>query len=334
MKIIKWFLIILVALIAGFLFYSSTLPSQVIVSESITIDAKKSTIYSYLLDYDDWKNWAVWNQLDSNMKSEYTGEEGTIGFKSEWWSNHENVGNGSQEIVELISNEYIKTKMRFEGWEEDNFSEFILTEEEGLTKLTWTFEGAATPFFLNIINSFIEPMLIESYQTSLSQLKDHIESNKVALTEFKNIEVVEVEPQQIMFIKDSTTTSQISEKLGELYTDLSIYLEVSGAAKAGMPLAIYHYYSEEKVVLSAALPFDGSIQPNGRIQIGSTPGGKVIKGEHYGDYNLTGTMHENIELYANERELTMQDLCWEVYDNDPTMVDSSEIKTSIYYPLQ
>ncbi len=333
MKIIKWFLIILIALVAGFLFYSSTLPSQVIVSESITIDAKKSRIFSYLINYDDWKNWAVWNQLDSNMRTEYTGEAGTIGFKSEWFSDHTEVGNGSQEIVELIPNEYIKTKMRFEGWEEDNYSEFILTDKEGQTELKWTFEGAATPFFLNIMNTFIEPMLVESYQTSLKQLKEHIESNKTALKEFENIEITEVNTQTIAFIKDSTTADNLSKKLGELYTELAIYLEISGATIKGMPLAIYHYYSPEKVVLSAAMFIESRVDGNERVQMGSTPEGKVVKGIHFGSYDSSDQMHESIDAFAKERNLTIATFCWEVYDNDPTLVDSADIKTSIYYPI-
>ena len=333
MKVIKWILIILVALIAGFLFYSSSLPNRIIVSESILIDASKGEIYDALIDYENWDQWASWNQIDTNMKSEYTGVKGTVGYKSQWWSNHESIGNGTQEIIEIIPNEYIKTVMTFGEWSEENFSEFILSENEGMIEIEWTFEGAKTPFYLNIMNVTIEPVLVENYQKSLSQLKEYVENKKRALTEFENIEVTEIESQKIIFIKDSTSADGISSKLAELYTELSIYLGVSGIEASGMPLAMYHFYSQEKVILSAAMPIEAEIIENDRIKVGETPAGKAIKGIHYGDYNASGMMHENIEIFAQERKLSMYDLCWEIYANDPTLVDSAEVKTVIYYPI-
>jgi len=334
MKILKWILIVLVVLVGIFLIFSATQPNKIELEESIVIDAPASMVYAEISDFTSWTNWSAWHKLDPNMVSEYTGEPGTIGYTTEWKSDNPMVGNGRQEVVEISANEFMKTKMNFEGQEGDSYASFKLTEEDGKTTISWDMDGAETPFYLNIMNTMFKPMIIESYQKSLKSLKEIVESKPVAaeVENPMNLEVVEIEARNIISIKDSTNAEGISEKLKELYTELSIFMATKELESAGMPLAMYYHYSPEKVILEAALPYAGEVEGEGRIIAKQTPDGKAVMGIHYGDYNASEGMHYAIDEYVKANNFEYN-ICWEIYANDPTTVDSADVETHIYYSV-
>lgn len=335
MKILKWILIVIAAIVVIFLVYSSTQPSKAVTQQSIEIDAPASQIYEVLIDFPDWSSWSVWSQKDTNMTTEYSETFGEVGSYSSWKSDHPEVGTGRQEVIEVRENEYLKMEMNFTDWPGTKYAEFILKENEGKTEVTWTYEGSETPFYLNFMNPLIAGMLDKDYKTGLENLKAYVESMPTEVANPMNLEIVEVEPVNIVSIKDSCTADEISAKLGELYTELSIFLEMAKKAESnGMPLALYHWYSPEKVILEGAIPYSGEVKPSGRVQVKTTPGGKVIKGIHYGDYNGTEQMHIGIETFAKASQLNFAGPCWEVYANDPTLVDSAAVETHIYYPVE
>lgn len=341
MKVLKWiaivFFSIILLFIAAFLIYSSVQPDQLKVEKSIMIEAPRSIVYQEVSNFRNWTNWSAWDKMDPDMEQEYSEKMGEIGSYNKWKSTHQMVGNGSQEVVELRENEYLKMVMKFEGWDAANYAEFILEETENGTEVKWTYLGAKTPFYMNFMNTFMQPMLEENYTQSLADLKEYIESMDIAaLSEVPSgIELTEMEEMAVISILDSSDEAGLSKKLGELYTELSIYLETSaGAEPNGMPMAIYHNFSPEKVVVEAALPYSGSLSPEGRVKVRMIKGGKVLKSVHYGDYAQSASSHDNIAKYADLKALSIIGSPWEIYTNDPAEVDSASVETHIYYPVK
>lgn len=336
MKILKWILIILIALIALYLVASATQPNKIEIEERIVIDAPPKMIYNEILAFKNWDQWSVWDQMDPNMKSEYSEEMGKIGSYTKWWSDNPELGNGSQEIVELKKNEYIKTLMQFEGWDAKNYAAFILEEKNGGTELKWTYDGAKTPFYMNLMNSFMKPMIVEKYKQSLSNLKSYIESmpEEESISNAYHLEIIEVDAIPIASILDSTNVDGISDKLAELYTEIAIFLETNQEATADeMTLAIYHHFSNDKVILEAAMRYTGKAKADGRLQLKEIPSGKAVKGIYLGDYNASGDMHDAIAEFIDKSGLTMAGPPWEVYANDPAEVDVEALETHIFYPV-
>ena len=143
--------------------------------------------------------------------------------------------------------------------------------------------GAETPFYARIMNTIFEPMIRESYQTSLMDLKEIVESKPVDIPNPLNLEIVEVEGINIISIRDTTTPDGISNTLRDLYTELAIYMGANEQVKMdGMPIGIYHTFSDEMVDMEAAFPISGDAVADGRIMIGMTPAGKSLKGVHMG----------------------------------------------------
>ena len=105
--------------------------------KSIVINAPAEKIYSHISSTKAINEWNPWLKLDANLKVEDSGESGKIGDKYCWKSERKDVGNGCQEITELIPNKKQSTKMFFEG-QGDATSDVILTPEGNSTKVTWT----------------------------------------------------------------------------------------------------------------------------------------------------------------------------------------------------
>lgn len=337
MKILKWILIVLLVISGIYLIFSATQPNQILVEETIEINAPAEAVYAEIIDFKRWDNWSAWNKMDPNMEKSFSGEPGTIGAKSSWKSENPMVGVGSHEVIELEENKYFKTKMLFGESTDENYASFRLEESDGKTKVIWDMEGAKSPFYLNAMNTFFKPMVEESYRNSLKDLKALIESKPAAVEvpNPMNLEVKEVDAIDIISIKDSTDAAGISNMLRDLYTELAIFMASKEMEMEDMPLAIYYSYSPEKVVLEAAMKYKGEAIAGGegRVVAKQIPAGKAIFGIHYGDYNSSGDMHNAIEAYGKASNLEFGGMCWEVYANDPTEVDSAAVETHIYYPV-
>lgn len=335
MKVLKWIGIIILILIVLALTYSALQPNKMTLEESVVIEAPVEQVYAEVMNYDSWNQWATWNMKDPNMEVEYSGNPGEVGYKSSWKSENPEVGVGSQEIVELVPNKSINVAMNFAGWEGTSYANWTFEEAENGTKVSWGFDGAETPFYMNWMNGIMKNMVSIEYKASLKNLKERIESMPKMELNPMGIELIEVESRPIVSIIDSTDAAGISAKLGELYAELSIFLASNAEAKmVDMPLALYHAYSEDKVVLEAAMYYEGTAEASGRVNVKETPSGKTVKGVHYGDYNSSGEMHYAIEDYMKSNNLEYAGPCWEYYANDPTTVDTADIETQIYYPVK
>ena len=94
-------------------------PKNYDVNRSITINQSVSTVFDYLKYLKNQDQWSPWNKKDPNMKSDYQGIDGTIGFIGSW-SGNKDVGVGEQEITGLVENQRIETALRFKEPFENN----------------------------------------------------------------------------------------------------------------------------------------------------------------------------------------------------------------------
>jgi hypothetical protein len=100
-------LLVLVLLVAAFL------KKDFSVERSITINKTKTEIYDYVKYLKNQNNFSVWAKLDTNMKQEYRGTDGTVGFVSLWDSPVKSAGKGEQEIIKIEEGERIDYELRF-----------------------------------------------------------------------------------------------------------------------------------------------------------------------------------------------------------------------------
>jgi hypothetical protein len=170
MKIFNYIIIGLLVILLSFLMINIFAPEKLVVEKSIVIEAKASDVYEEVIDFHNWGKWDSWKQADPNMQGSYSGAEKGEGAVWEWKS--ESQGNGRQEIVEAIENEYIKTSLSFTNWEGMNYSEWYFEESDSGVKVTWTMDGAESPFLFKFFNLIMKPMVETNYVKGLNNLKD------------------------------------------------------------------------------------------------------------------------------------------------------------------
>jgi len=136
------FLYILVCLIVLFIVLALVAPKKYEVNRNIEISCPTEEVFQYLKFLKNQDNWSPWKKKDPNMKQEFIGEDGTIGFISRWEGNKE-VGVGEQEIKAIFENQRIDSELRFfKPWKSVCDAYFIVNKKEDYkTEVIWGFSG-------------------------------------------------------------------------------------------------------------------------------------------------------------------------------------------------
>ena len=161
-------LIALLALIA---------PKSYHVERSIVIKKSKDEVFGYLKFVKNQDHWSPWKAKDPNMKQEFVGEDGTVGFVSKWEGNKD-VGVGEQEINKIDEGNRLDTELRFlKPWKSQSDAYIQTDEHEGGTKVSWGFTGN-NPVPMNIMMLFFnfDKAVGKDFEEGLSKLKSILES--------------------------------------------------------------------------------------------------------------------------------------------------------------
>jgi uncharacterized protein YndB with AHSA1/START domain len=92
MKVLKWILIVVLALLAVLVVGGYLLSPRFVVSRSITIEAPADKVYGFVATPQAWKQWAVWNLRDPAMQVDYSGPPTGTGASWRWHSQSEGDG--------------------------------------------------------------------------------------------------------------------------------------------------------------------------------------------------------------------------------------------------
>ena len=164
--------LIVIVLVAAFI-----MPKDYAVEREVIINRPKSQVFEYIKSLKNQDNWSVWMGKDPNIKKNYTGTDGTVGFTSMWEGNKD-VGKGEQEITKITEGERVDTQLRFiEPFESTNDA-YMITEavDPSATKVKWGFSGSM-PIPMNVMLPFMgmEESVGKDFQDGLNNLKGLLE---------------------------------------------------------------------------------------------------------------------------------------------------------------
>ncbi|MDX5418763.1 MAG: SRPBCC family protein [Hymenobacteraceae bacterium] len=178
MKILKKILLAVVALVVLALVVALFVKKEYAVEREIAINKPKSEVYDYLKMLKNQDNFSVWATRDPDMKKDYRGTDGTVGFVSAWDSQSDDVGAGEQEITGMTEGERIDYELRFFRPFEATDNAYMITESvsENQTKVKWGFDGKMDyPMNLMLLFMDMEDMLGGDLQAGLDRLKANLE---------------------------------------------------------------------------------------------------------------------------------------------------------------
>jgi len=174
MNIIKFVLIGVVSLVALLLIVAMFTKKDYGVIREVVINKPKSEVFEYVKLLQNQENFSVWANKDPEMKKDFRGTDGTVGFVSAWDSKMKDVGKGEQEIKKIIEGERIDYELRFiEPFASTSFA-YITFEgvSETQTKVKWGFTGKMNyPMNLLLLTMNMERMIGKDFQDGLNKLK-------------------------------------------------------------------------------------------------------------------------------------------------------------------
>lgn len=176
MTIVLTILLIIACIIALLLFIALFMKKGYMVQSEIIINAPQEKVFDYLKQLKNQDNFNKWVMVDPNMKREFKGTDGTIGFIYAWKGNKK-ASEGEQEIKALEEGKHIETEIRFTGsFMAVAYTNYTLeTEEDNQTKVRWS-NTSTLKYPMNITIPMVEKMLPKDMNVSLMNLKTILEN--------------------------------------------------------------------------------------------------------------------------------------------------------------
>lgn len=170
-------LYILLVLVAVILLAAVLMPKALTISAEIVIERPSAEVFNYVKNIKNQEKYSVWVMADPNIKIDYKGTDGTVGFISSWTSDNKNVGVGAQEITAIKEGERYDVELRFEKPFKATNQAYTTTIplDGNRTKVTTVFTGR-NPFPMNLMIPMIKKMLLKDMNQNFVNLKKVLES--------------------------------------------------------------------------------------------------------------------------------------------------------------
>ena len=139
MKILKWLLIVVLALLAVLVIGGYLLSPKFTVTRTIAINAPADKVYALVANPRHWKQWSVWNQRDPQMQIEYAGPESGTGAKWTWHSKSQ--GDGAMTFTATEPARRVAYELFFPDFGTTSTGELSFVPDGNATQVTWVMNG-------------------------------------------------------------------------------------------------------------------------------------------------------------------------------------------------
>jgi len=147
------------------------------IHRDILINKPKQEVFDYVKFIKNQDYYNKWVMMDPNMKKDFKGTDGTVGFIYGWNGNKQ-AGEGEQEIKNLKNGERVDTEIRFvRPFAAVGYADMVLTPASGnQTQIRWGM-SSSMKYPMNVMLLFMnmDKMLGKDLEISLNKLKGILE---------------------------------------------------------------------------------------------------------------------------------------------------------------
>ena len=179
MKTLKIIGLVLVVIVVLLLIIPLFINGNYSVEREVTINKPKQEVFDYVKYLKNQNKFSVWAKIDPAMKTEFRGEDATVGFVSAWDSENPKAGKGEQKITKIDEGSRIDYEIHFiKPFESTDFAYLTFeSASENETKVKWGFRGTMKyPMNLMLLFTDMEKMLAPDLQNGLNNLKGILEN--------------------------------------------------------------------------------------------------------------------------------------------------------------
>lgn len=179
MNIILTILIIIASIVILLLLIALFTKKSYSLEREIKINKPSQKVFDYIKHLKNQDQYSKWVMMDPNMKKEFKGIDGTVGFVYAWDGNKQ-AGKGEQEIKRIKEGERLEVEIRFirpfEGIASAPFTVRSLSQHE--SSVTWGMKSSMKyPMNLMLLFINMDKMLGKDLEASLVTLKNILEKN-------------------------------------------------------------------------------------------------------------------------------------------------------------
>ena len=152
------------------------------VERSATIDAPPARIYDQIADFHNWTNWSPWEDLDPELRRDYSGAESGTGAIY-GWSGNRKAGQGRMEITDATQPSRVQIDLVFEKpFKARNDTVFTIKPEGSGSQVTWTMSGKKT-FMTKVMGIFksMDKLVGPDFERTVQVEGDHREVGRQIL---------------------------------------------------------------------------------------------------------------------------------------------------------
>lgn len=174
-------LLVLAGLVGGLLLYAATRPDTFRVERRVLIDRPAADIFPLLENFHEWPKWSPWEDLDADLRRNYSGTDRGKGAIYEWEGNSR-AGKGHMEIIRSDAPTHITIDLSFiRPFKAENAAAFDLEPQAGGTEVTWAIYGPL-PFVSKLMGLFVsmDKLVGKDFDKGLSKLKVAAEQREAA----------------------------------------------------------------------------------------------------------------------------------------------------------
>lgn len=175
MNVLKIILIVIVAIIGLLLIVALFVKNDYTIERQATINKPAAEVFDYIRYVKNQDYYNKWVMADPNMKKEFKGSDGAVGFVYAWDGN-DKAGKGEQEITMIDMGRELDLEIRFLKPFEGTAHTKMITKSasENQTVVSWSMAGRSK-YPMNITNLFTGTMLGKDLEISLLNLKNILE---------------------------------------------------------------------------------------------------------------------------------------------------------------
>ncbi|MFZ1990523.1 MAG: SRPBCC family protein [Alphaproteobacteria bacterium] len=314
------------------------LPSTVSVSRFVIVNAPKAKVFATIDSLRAFSRWSPWTERDPAIKFRFDGPDSGVGQKMHWESAQKNVGSGSMEITDSLTNEKLVMSIVFGGQGHAGSSLALEDFAGGGTKVTWSFSYTvgANPFARYV--GLIMPSVIgDEYAHGLSRLKSYVETiPKVDISDLQ-VSRVSLAPRTLISASETAinTPEGMTHALAAAYKVLAAAMKSTKLAPDGAPISVAESVKNNDVTIECSFPVKDL--PKDLALPQGVHGGKLAEGEalsvaYKGDLAGLQTTYVKLLAYALTKGWKVRGSSWNEYLADPAA--SAQLDINIYLPVE
>lgn len=311
------------------------LPSSAYMERNLVIDAPPGIIYKELVSFKNFTKRSPWAVNNPNADYTLFGSESGVGAGIRWESDNEDLQSGSIEIIDVLENQYVISKMEFDGYGANPQSRWMINPTDSGTLVTWAFEEKGISGFNKVFMLGIDGFLGDIYEQGLNLLKERVEA---APESIHQICILQVNAKPYLGIQDFSINDRnlLSARMQENFELLYDYIDQHQIQITGPPFTMYTAFSENELEFINAIPVIQNLYIDHElIKMGESYQGKAVNGSYSGSYEYVTDVFRDIESYIYYYNYERSGNIWEEYnENIILQSDSSHWEVQVYYPIK